>query len=230
MAAVAGTLLLLTNTQPFGLPLLGAAALLLLNEATAAVPDGSAPPHVAPLLAMGLLAVGIPMSLDAVGVAAAMGDKFLRGKPGYRLHAAHLASIEFVDCATPLFGGPCSPNDNGQNFIRYTEEGIALVQANGRAGESVRGMGMSNPFSFATLRPPSHGGGVNLSGTNVSPAVMPPKKLLIGDVSLILAPKFPATDRDTLAAFLEAYPELLGTEYLQVADSANWILYRRASS
>jgi hypothetical protein len=91
-------------------------------------------------------------------------------------------------------------------------------------------MGMSNPFSFATLRPPSHGGGVNLSGTNVSPAVMPPKKLLIGDVSLILAPKFPATDRDTLAAFLEAYPELLGTEYLQVAESANWILYRRASS
>ena len=230
MAAVAGTLLLLTNTQPFGPPLLGAAALLLLNEATAAVPDGSAPPHVAPLLAMGLLAVGIPMALDAVGVAAAMGDKFLRGKPGYRLHAAHLASIEFVDCATPLFGGPCSPNDNGQNFIRYTEEGIALVQANGRAGESVRGMGMSNPFSFATLRPPSHGGGVNLSGTNVSPAVMPPKKLLIGDVSLILAPKFPATDRDTLAAFLEAYPELLGTEYLQVAESANWILYRRASS
>jgi hypothetical protein len=229
MATLAGTLLLLTNTQFFGLPLLGAAALLLLNEVTLAVPDGSAPPHVAPLLAMGLLAVGIPMCMDAVGVAAAMGDKVLHGKPGYRFHAAHLASIEFVDCATPLFVG-CSPNDNGQNFVRYTEEGIALVQANGRPGESVRGMGMSNPFSFATLRPPSHGGAVNLSGTNVSPAVMPPKKLLIGDVALILVPKFPATDRDTLAAILDSYPELLGAEYLQVAESANWILYRRASS
>lgn len=229
MATLAGTLLLLTNTQFFGLPLLGAAALLLLNEVTAAIPEGSAPPHVAPLLAIGLLAVGIPMCLDAIGVAGAMGDKLLRGEPGYRFHEAHLASIEFVDCPTQLFVGSCLPNDNGQNFVRYTEEGIALVQANGRPGESVRGMGMSNPFSFATLRPPSHGGGVNLSGTNVSPAVMPPKKLLIGDVALILAPKFPATERDTLAAFLEFYSELLGAEYLQVAESANWILYRRAS-
>src|SRR4029077_12753845 len=101
--------------------------------------------------------------------------------------------------------------------------------ANARRGESVRGMGMSNPFSFATLRPPSHGGAVNLSGTNVSPAVMPPKKLLIGDVALILVPKFPATERDTLSAILESYPELLGAEYLRVAQSDNWILYRRAS-
>lgn len=224
MATLGGTLLLLTNTQPSGLPLLGAAALLLLNEVTAAVPDGSAPSHVAPLLALALLAVGIPVCLDAAGLAAAVGDKVLRGKPGYRFHEAHLASIEFVDCATP-----CSQNDNGQNFVRYTEEGIALVQANGRPGESVRGLGMSNPFSFATLRPPSHGGAVNLSNTNISADVMPPKKFLIGDVALILAPKFPATERDTLAAILDSYPELLGTEYLRVAESANWILYRRAN-
>jgi hypothetical protein len=228
MTTVAGTLLLLTNTQASGQPLLGAAALLLLNEVTAAIPEGSARPQLAPLLAMGLVAVGIPMSIDAVGIAAAMGDKVLPGKPSYRFHAAHLASIEFVDCPEPAFGEGCWPNDNGQNFVRYTEEGIALLQANGRPGESVRGMGMSNPFSIATLRPPSHGGAVNLSGTNVTPTVMPPKKLLIGDVSLILAPKFPATERDTLAAILRSYPGLLGTEYVRAAESDNWILYRRA--
>ncbi|MGB7759424.1 MAG: hypothetical protein WBL61_06315 [Bryobacteraceae bacterium] len=235
MATLGGTMLLLTNTQPSGLPLLGAAALLLLNEATAAVPEGSAPPQVAPLLAMGLLVVGIPMCMDAAGLAVAVEDKVLRGRPGYRLHEAHLASIEFVDCATPpsscatLLSGMSSPNDNSQNFVRYTEEGIALLQANGRRGESVRGMGRSNPFSFATLRPPSHGGAVNLSKTNISRAVMPPKELLIGDVALILIPKFPATERDTLAAILDAYPELIGAEYSQVAESANWILYRRAN-
>jgi hypothetical protein len=230
MAVFAGELLLLTNTQLSGLPLLGAAALLLLNEATVAIPDGCAPRHVAPLLAMGLLAAGIPMFLDAAGVAAAMGDKLFPWKPGYRLHAAHLASIEFVDCEAPGFGGTCTPNDNGQNLVRYTEEGIALVEANGRPGESVRGMGMSNPFSFAALRPPSHGGAVNLSATNIGPAVMPPKKCLIGDVALILVPKFPAGDRATLAAILHSYPELLGAEYLRVAESANWCLYRRAAS
>jgi hypothetical protein len=224
MATVAGTLLLLTNSQPFGLPLLGVAALLLLNEVTAAVPDGSAPPQMAPLLALGLLAVGIPMCIDAAGLGTAIGDKLLRGKPGYRFHEPQLASIEFVDCATP-----CLQNDNGQNFVRYTEEGIALVQANGRPGESVRGLGMSNPFSYATLRPPSHGGAVVLGKTDISSVVMPPEKFLIGDVALILAPKFPASERDTLAAILNAYPNLLGTEYRRVAESPNWILYRRAN-
>src|ERR1700683_685661 len=123
MATVSGTLLLLTNTQPFGLPLLGAAALLLLNEVTAAVPEGTSPPQMAPLLAIGLLAVAIPMCIDAVGLGGAMADKFLREKPGYRFQEAPLASIEFIDCATP-----CPPNDDGKNFVRYTEEGIALVQ------------------------------------------------------------------------------------------------------
>ena len=224
MATVAGTLLLLTNTQPFGLPLLGAASLLLLNEVTAAVPEGTSPPQMAPLLAIGLLAVAIPMCIDAAGLGAAMADKFLREKLGYRFQEAPLASIEFVDCATP-----CPPNDDGKNLVRYTEEGIALVQANGRPGESVRGLGASNPFSFATLRPPSHGGAVVLSKTDISAVAMPPEKMLIGDVALILAPKFPASERDTLAVILNAYPNMLGVEYLPVAESPNWVLYRRAN-
>ena len=87
---------------------------------------------------------------------------------------------------------------------------------------------MSNPFSFATGRPPSSGGAVNLSKTNVSRAYMPPRKFLIGDAALLLVPKFPATERDTLAAILRAYPELLGTDYVRVAESESWILYRRA--
>jgi hypothetical protein len=235
MVVSAGDLLLLTNTQPFGLPLLGAAALLLLNEVTSAIPAGSgsgsgpAPAHVTPLLAMGLLIAGIPMCVDAAGMAMAIEDKALSRTPGYRFHESALASVEFVDCEWPFSGPFCEPNDNGQNFVRYTEEGIALVQANSRPDESVRGMGMSNPFSFALQRPPSRGGAVNLSATNISRAAMPPEKMLLGDVDLILQPKFPATERDTLAAILDAYPELLGIEYLRVAESPNWILYRRAN-
>ena len=229
MAVGAGTLLLLTNTQFWGLPLTGVAALLLLNEVTVAIPEGSAPLHAAPLLALGLVIAGIPMSLDAAGVAIAMGDKVLHRAPGYRFQEPHLASIEFVDCGTTEIVAPCAANDNGRNFVRYAEEGIALAQANGRPGESVRGMGMSNPFSFATLRPPSHGGAVNLSVTNVSSGAMPPEKTLIGDVSLILLPKYPATERDTLRSILHAYPEMLGVQYLPVAESANWTLYRTAT-
>jgi hypothetical protein len=229
MVVCAGDLLLLTNTQPFGLPLLAAAALLIVNEMTAAIPAGPAPPHVAPLLAIGLLIAGIPMCVDAAGVAMAIGDKALSRTPGYRFQEGALASVEFVDCAWPFSGPFCEPNDNGQKLVRYTEEGIALVQANSRPEESVRGMGMSNPFSFALQRPPSRGGAVNLSATNVSRGAMAPEKMLLGDVDLILQPKFPASERNTLAAILAAYPELLGREYFRVAESPNWILYRRAN-
>ena len=88
---------------------------------------------------------------------------------------------------------------------------------------------MSNPFSFATLRPPSHGGAVNLSKTNINLDAVPPKKLLFGDVALLMVPKFPASERDTLAAIERSYPELLGVEYQRVAESSNWVLYRRAN-
>jgi hypothetical protein len=70
---------------------------------------------------------------------------------------------------------------------------------------------------------------VVLSKTDISAAAMPPEKFLIGDVALILAPKFPADERDTLAVILNAYPNMLGVEYLPVAESPNWVLYRRAN-
>jgi hypothetical protein len=229
MALGAGTLLMLTNTQFTDMPLSDAAALLLLNEVTVAIPEATASPQAATLLAIGLLAVGLPMCVDAAGVAVAMERKALSVNSSHHFREAGLESIAFDDCQPPLgIEQQCSLNDNGQNFVRYTEEGIALVQAYGRPGESVRGMGMSNPFSFATGRPPSSGGAVNLSKTNVSRAYMPPRKFLIGDAALLLVPKFPATERDTLAAILRAYPELLGTDYVRVAESENWILYRRA--
>ena len=224
MATVASALLMLTNTQPFGLPLLGAAALLLLNEVTVVITEGPVLPQAAPLLAMGLLAVGAPMCKDVAGIAHAMKDKLLPGTTSYHFREAQLASISFAYCSMP-----CSPNDNGLNLVQYTEEGIALVQTYGRPGESVQGMGMSNPFSFATQRPPANGGAVNLGYTNISRSAMPPQKLLIGDASLLLVPKFQTSERGTLDAIQQSYPELLSSEYHPVAESANWILYRRAN-
>ena len=78
MATVAGTLLLLTNSQAGGLPLLGVAALLLLNEITVSVDDHFARLLLAPLLAIGLLVIGIPMGVNAAGIAGAIGDKVFR--------------------------------------------------------------------------------------------------------------------------------------------------------
>ena len=230
LATAAGNLLLLTNTQPWGLPLLGAVALLLVNEVTISAAKGAAALYVVPMVATGLLGVFFSMVLDAGGIAYAIADKASRDTSGYRLDAAHLASIEFVDCREKTLSAWCSMNDNGQNFVRYTEEGLALIARNARPGESVRGMGMSNPFSYGTLRPPSNGGAVVLCGTNISANAMPRKEALVGDVALMLLPKFPATDRATLQLILDSYPELLTVEYSVIAESPNWVLYRRNSA
>jgi hypothetical protein len=229
MAIAASTLLVLTNTQPFGMPLLGAATLLLMNELDVVISKGRAFPQAAPLLALGLLTVGIPMFFDAAGLAIALEHKLLPNPSSAHFHEARLASIAFADCSVQHEGNNCTPNDNGGNFVRYTEEGIALAQANSRPGESIQGMGMCNPFSFALQRPPSHGGAVNLSRTNISSSFIPPKKLLFGDVALLLVPKFADSEKNTQTAILHAYPELRGVDYHWVAESENWILYRRAN-
>jgi hypothetical protein len=71
---------------------------------------------------------------------------------------------------------------------------------------------------------------VVLCGTNISANAMPRKEALVGDVALMLLPKFPATDRATLQLILDSYPELLTVEYSVIAESPNWVLYRRNSA
>ena len=93
--------------------------------------------------------------------------------------------------------------------------------------ESVRGLGMSNPFSYALRRRPSRGGAVNISDTNVSENAIAPRERLIGDVDLLLVPDYPATARGRMAMVLRRYPEILGRDYAIVASSPHWRLYRR---
>lgn len=229
MAVLAGGMLMVTNTsQHYAVPLLGAAALVLMNEATEASRSKEDWIAAMPPLALGLMLVGMPASLDAGGLLFAVKDKFAGSEPGYQLEAPHLAGLEFVSCREKVFGYPCSPNDNGAAFVRYTQEGMDLIRANSDPGESVRGMGMSNPFSYGMLRRSARGGTVILQGGhNVRWDAMPPLMQLIGDAALLLIPKFEASERNTLAAILGRYPDLLGGTFIQVAESENWILYRR---
>lgn len=229
MAVLAGGMLMVTNTsQHYGVPLLGAAALVLMNEAAEASRSKKDWIAAMPPLALGLMLVGMPAILDAGGLLFAVKDKFVGSEPAYRLEAPHLAGLEFVSCREQEFGYPCAPNDNGAAFVRYTQEGMDLIRANSDPGESVRGMGMSNPFSYGLLRRPTRGGTVIFQGGhNMRLDAMPPLMQLIGDAALLLIPKFEASERNTLAAILERYPDLLGGTFIQVAESKNWILYRR---
>ena len=229
LAAGAGVLLLLPNTQDRSLPLLAGIALLIVNELSALL-DPRAPESAAAFtLCFALLAAALPLATDAAALSIALADKWLELKPAYRLEAPHLAGLGFVD--TTLVVAPFSENDNGRMFVDMTSEAITLVEANSTPSESVRGLGMSNPFSYAMLRPPSHGGAVNMVFTgNVGAKTIIPVTKLFGDVDLLLVPYYPASDRDTLATVLARYPQLLGTTYALVASSPHWKLYRRRAT
>jgi hypothetical protein len=95
------------------------------------------------------------------------------------LEGDHLAALEFYDLEfydlefyeNAALQGQLDRDDNGRGFVEITDEGFNLLRQHSSATEWVRGMGMSNPFSYGLLRPPSRGGSVVISGTDVSESV-----------------------------------------------------------
>jgi hypothetical protein len=224
-AAGAGTLLILGNAQPSGLPLMAVAAVLLANEITLAIRTGrAAAAQTAPLLCLALLSALLPVAVDAAGLGFAVADKAAHRRAGAHLNVPQLSSLAWFNDTT----NPPELNENGDRIVHLTEEGMELTRANSRPDESVRGLAGTNPFSYALMRPPSRGGAVSITDRKVSETVVPSLETLFGEVDLILAPKFRTTNTETLAIILRRYPELLGEKYRRVAESANWVLYRRA--
>jgi len=230
MAAVGGTLLLITNTQDSDVPLMAAVALLLVNEVTYAwmrpKADRGGPALLASLtfLSFGLLAAGIPLSMNAAGFGYALADKVMHRYASYHFQAPHLQALEFVEYLEGYWGR----YDNGELFVRYTEEGMDLVKAHSGANESVRSMTNTNPFSYTLLRPPPPGGAVDINAGTVSEKSMPPLEIILGDVDLILIPKFLGADRDEMALLvLSNYRDALESRYLTEAESPHWRLLRK---
>lgn len=229
MAAVGGTLLIMTNSQHGDLPLMAAAALLLVNEVTYAwmrpKTDMGGPSVLAALtvLSFGLLAAGIPLSMNAAGFGYALADKVRHRDASYHFQAPHLQALEFVE-----YHAYWARYSNGELFVRYTEEGMDLVKAHSGANESVRSMMNSNPFSYALLRPPPPGGAVDINFATVSEKSMPPLKFILGDVDLILIPKLPTAEQDeTIELVLSTYRDTLESQYLIEAESPHWTLLRK---
>jgi hypothetical protein len=228
MAAAGGTMLAMTNTQKGDLPLMAAVALLMVNEVTVARAqprtDAAGQSSLAPLVlvSFGLLAAGIPLAMNGFGFAFALADKAIHRSPGYRFQAKHLQALDFV-----RFNSANRRYDNGELFVQTTEEGMELVKAHSGPSESVRSMTNTNPFSYAMLRPPPHGGAVDIAA-NFSERSMPSLKFIVGDVDLILIRKNNEDERgSTIGLVLSKYHDLLEEQYLVQAESPHWKLLRK---
>jgi hypothetical protein len=227
VAIGAGALLILGNAQPYGLPLAGIAALLVVDELTRELRASRArQSEIALLLAFSLPAIVMPLCLDGGGLAVALARKAIHPHAGYHMQTPRLAALSFFDDSTD----EGETNENGEPLVKFTDEGLDLLRANTRPDESVRGLAGVNPFSYGLGRPPSHGGAVSITDRKVSEAVVPPLRDLIGDVDVMLVPKFVFSEQTSLARVLRRYPELLGRDYEFVVESPNWKLYRRRAA
>lgn len=230
LAAGGGTLLILTNTQTSDRPLMAAVALVLVNEVTCTwmrpQADRRGPDLLSAVtfLSFGLLAVGIPLSMNALGLGYALADKSIQRPPSYHFQAPHLQALEFVE----YNGATWARYENGELFVRYTEEGMELVKAHSGANDSVRSLTNTNPFSYGLLRPPSRGGSIDISRVNVSGTSMPPLDFILGDVDLILVPHFPGQDlSNSVKLVLSNYHDALKSRYVLEAESPHWWLLRK---
>lgn len=229
---LADLLLRLTNAQASDLPLIAVVALLLVNEVTVLARRYDARGSTMQLamllcLGLGLLSAGMRIGADATGLAGALIDQVIHPKAGYRFKESQLSALAFFDLKDPTGERKVYDNDNGQAYVRYTEEGIDLARANSRPNESVRSMGNETPFSYALLRPPSRGGANDISYTDVSRKLVPPPDMVLGDVDIILIPHYLASERETMNILLSAYKDFLKANYVIAAESANWTLLRK---
>jgi hypothetical protein len=229
---LADLLLRLTNAQASDLPLIAVIALLLVNEVTVLSRRHDARGSTEQLamllcLSLGLLSVGMRIGADATGLAGALVDRVLHPRAGYHFKEPHLSALAFFDLKDPTGEHMVYDNDNGQAYVSYTEEGIDLARANSRPNESVRSMGNETPFSYALLRPPSRGGANDISYTDVSRDLILPPDVVLGDVDIILIPRYLASEREPMNILLSAYKGFLKTKYVVAAESTNWTMLRK---
>ncbi len=230
LASGGDMLLNLTNTQRSSLPLMPVLALLLVNEITSAHAHQSGyapgPDRLGSLslLCFGLLAAGIPLAMDAAGLVYALADKVNPEAPSYSLPEAHLRALQFVNYNETF----SESYDNGERFVGYTAEGMALVAAHSGKDESVRSLTNANPFSYAMLRPPSEGGAIDIGDRTISGNEMPPLMSILGNVDLILIPRFEGIELSKAAKLtLSTYHDVIANQYATEAESPHWVLLRK---
>jgi len=230
LAVFCGFFLLVTNAQYSGTPLVAFAALLLLNEVTQSASFKISHPSTGVkwacllCLCVGLLLSGSAALKDGEGMAYAMTYKFRLPQPFDRLRSAGMNSLRFL-------GNSRNDYSDGSDFVEVTDEGMELVRENSSASETVRALTNTNAFSIALARKPPRGGAIDINLGDVSETKYVPLDYLLGDVDLILIPKFPGAfvDREAEKYILSEYRDVLDREYVFVAESQHWRLLRKRS-
>ena len=224
MLYCAGVLLLVTNCQLERLPMQELLALLFLDCILQC--SRLDVRHTAVLFVMGIGLILGAQSADGLSLLNGLRLK-LHPRPefAYRVTSGGFAGLVFLDDYRENRG---THRAFGSFFATYLNDGFDLLRRELHPGEKVTTMDTSNAFPFALGIEPPRGGMASASYKYVfSDRYHPSADAFFGNADVVMFPKEHALT-DAKWEGLEIYyiPEM-ERRFVQVAESAQWRMYRR---
>jgi hypothetical protein len=218
---VFGSLIILANYEQAGFPLASFVAVLILDQVaternfyTARKSDTFTSAYrglhgVAILLAGAMILVPLLASAMSLG-------------KGVYWKLAQAPAARKID--SPAMAG-FVPEETW--YTDFVNDGLVLLRANRAPGETVMCLDFSNPFPFATQSRPAEGGATALQYLSTFNAFHKPSpEWLFGYANLVMVPK-KYSDNTLTESIPRLYGPYLEQHFTQIAESAQWDLYRR---
>jgi hypothetical protein len=222
--------LLTTNAQRTGLPLLGAFALLVANRLAESPGDSPSAdgPFVRPYYASVLLLSGLLFLPQLAGDAVALSAAAV-----WKVHPPAACGVRFTESRISALLLCDRPNElqksgNGSMYTTYVNEGVALLRRHCNPADKVLTMDMQNPFPYVLGWPPPRGGLASTSfNYGLSARVRPSFDEYFGDATAVMMPKHPAQTPEYLDGFNEIYAPAVEQRFRLAAESDWFRLYER---
>jgi hypothetical protein len=225
--------LLATNAQPGGYPLIGALALVLMEQGRIAAEDDERRDRSGILrtstaiLLVGFLCFASTTVPDAGGFYYAMLEA-AKGQPDSRVARFTEPHLTRLFLHNVPDGTLSDLRSNGNAYVEYVNTGVALIQSVSGAGETICTLDFTNPFSYALLRRPPHGGAASMDfGHQFNDTYKPAPERLFGDADIVMVPKRPSASDPTTEALRRNYLAGIQARYAVCAESDWWTLYKR---
>ena len=224
MVYVAGVLLLVTNCQLERLPMHELLALLFVDcILQCAWLDAR---HAAVLAMMGIGSIAGAQSADPLALANGLRLKLHPPREfAYPVSSGGYAGAIFVDDYLENKG---THRAYGNFLALYLRDGMDLLRRNLKPGEKVTTMDMFNPFPFALgIEPPNRGMLSASYKVFFSDRIHLSADAFFGNADVVMYPKEHEVPDENWQGLVKYYIPEMERRFVQVAESAQWKMYRR---
>jgi len=223
----AGAMLLASNAQAAGFPLIAFVAVVVLNTVLrrGALPLEAAPYRCA-IVALAVLCYLPRVAADGAGLVYGLVQHRRPVPAGVaRFDPPHLRELVLMDVEDPR---DWEARSNGATYVAYINDGVDLVRKNSAPSESVMTFDVFDPLSFALLRKPAEGGTISMGfGNTFVDNIKPSPERFFGKADIVMVPKYPAAPESTVLALERNYGAYLRQQFDLCAQSGRWWLYKQ---